>query len=232
MQQESNNSIQNAQKQFELAQKEVEVARQKLLDEQKLSIELQKEERAKLLQEAIVFREKARNAALLGDMEAAENFEKWATESTEQAKGIFIEGEVITDETVNTTNPLDDYRSGNKSRLISVYTVGVLLLSFIYFYANNVILYYYPDAGVHAFVTLHKVLAVSFLMMVIELLLIGIEKLKDNYLTRYGDSSNFQLLDKVKDFANTTPQTRLWLRFAYFALRFFCAITLASGNLI
>jgi hypothetical protein len=232
MQQGNNNSIQNAQQEFELAQKELEVAKQKLADEQKLSIELQKEERAKLLQEAIVFREKARNAALLGDMEAAENFEKWANESTEQAKGIVIEGEVITDETVNENNPLDDYRSGNKSRLISVYTVGVLILSFVYFYANNVILYYYPDAGVHAFVTLHKVLAVSFLMMIIELLLIGIEKLKDNYLTRYGDSSNFQLLDKVKDFANTNPQTRLWLRFAYFALRFFCAITLASGNLI
>jgi hypothetical protein len=232
MQQGNNNSIQNAQQEFELAQKELEVAKQKLADEQKLSIELQKEERAKLLQEAIVFREKARNAALLGDMEAAENFEKWANESTEQAKSIVIEGEVITDETVNENNPLDDYRSGNKSRLISVYTVGVLILSFVYFYANNVILYYYPDAGVHAFVTLHKVLAVSFLMMIIELLLIGIEKLKDNYLTRYGDASNFQLLDKVKDFANTNPQTRLWLRFAYFALRFFCAITLASGNLI
>lgn len=232
MQQGKDNSIQNAQLKFEEAQKELEVARQKLADEQKLAIELQKEERARLLQEAVVFKEKARNAALLGDMEAAENFDKWANESTDQAKAIVIEGESITEEVVDNTNPLDDYRSGNKSRLILVYTVGIALLSFIYFYANNVILYYYPDAGVHAFVTLHKVLAVSFLMMVIELLLIGIESLKDNYLTRYGDSSNFQLLDKVKDFANTNPQTRLWLRFAYFALRFYCAITLASGNLI
>lgn len=232
MQQYKDDSIENAQRQLELAQQELEVAKQKLNEEQRLAILLKKEERAKLIDDVALFREKARTAALLGNMDSAENFEKWANESAEQAKAIVIDGEMVTNENEVIVNPLDDYRSGNKSRLIGVYLLGVSFLSIVYFYANNLILYYYPDAGVHAFVTLHKVLSVAFFMMAIELLLIGTEKLKDNYLTRYGDSSNFLLLDKVKDFANTTPQTRLWLRYAYFALRFYCAITLASGNLI
>ncbi len=127
---------------------------------------------------------------------------------------------------------LDDFRSGSKTKMISIFALIGLCITCIYCYLNDAILAMYPDAGVHALVTIHKVFAVILFLSFIEIWLAITEKLKDNYLSRYGDSKQFLMIDKIQDFYNAKPEHRLWIRFAYFALRFFCAITLASGNLI
>lgn len=127
---------------------------------------------------------------------------------------------------------LDDFRNENKTKDTFVFALITIAVSVLYFWLNDVILVLYPDAGVHAIVTLHKAAAVLVFMLLTELSLIGLEKIKDNYLSRYGDSNKFLLLDKINDFYNAKPETRLWLKFAYFALRFYCAISLAGGNLI
>lgn len=127
---------------------------------------------------------------------------------------------------------LNDFRNENKNKNSFVFILITLATSFLYFWLNDEIITQYPDAGVHAIVTLHKAAAVLVFMLLTEVLLIFLEKFKDNYMSRYGDSNKFLTLDKINDFYNAKPETRLWLRYAYFALRFYCAISLASGNLI
>ncbi len=128
---------------------------------------------------------------------------------------------------------LADFRQ-DKSRQNTFLFMMMLLSLFtalLYVGLNEYILIHYPDAGVHGLVTLHKGLAVGIFMLFTEIFLIALERWKDNYMARYSDE-RFPLLDKINDFYAAKPSTRLWLKFAYFALRFYCATLLASGNLI
>lgn len=167
-----------------------------------------------------------------GDLVASKEYARLAEKALKDANDIILDGEVQLSTKANLEDNLDDFRQESSSRNAWWFGSITVLITYLYLRLGVFLKENYPDAGIHDWVTVHKVLSVAVFLFIIELVLMLMGSIRDSFLTRYGNPNKYLSLDIVKDFHNSSPNTRLWLRFSYYALRFFSACLLASGNLI
>lgn len=167
-----------------------------------------------------------------GNLADSKEYAELARKAELEANLIVLDGENEPIKADTFEDDLDDFRQESSSKNAWYFGLITLVISFLYLKLGLFLKENYPDAGIHDLVTMHKVLSVVVFLFVIELVLMLIGSIRDSFLSRYGNPKKYLFLDIVKDFHNSSPNTRLWLRFSYFALRFFAACLLASGNLI
>lgn len=167
-----------------------------------------------------------------GNLFESKEYARLAEKALRDANEIVLDGEVQPSVKADTEDNLDDFRQESSSKNAWWFGSITVLITYLYLRFGVFLKERYPDAGIHDWVTVHKVLSVAVFLFIIELVLMLMGSIRDSFLTRYGNPNKYLSLDIVKDFHNSSPSTRLWLRFSYFALRFFSACLLASGNLI
>ena len=224
-------------KTVEELQAELEVAQNLEKENAKQAVALKQNElrktREDLQSKAKTMLDFAMREAQSGNVSEAKIYKDLAENAEREAKNIILDGEQI--ETIVETSPddlLTDYRQNSTRSNIYYFTGITLLFSLIYLRFGVWIKSNYPDAGIHDWATIHKMFSVVFFLFMIEISVLAMAALKDNYLYRYADTKKYFTLDIIKDFYETSNTNRLWLRFGYFALRFLGAVLLASGNLI
>lgn len=201
--------------------------------------EIKQKEQQALLDKRNSLLESAQNLRVMAIREAenqelgdSQKYEKLAQKAEQEARAIVLDGEeVICQATINEEN-LEEFRQESKTAN-GFWFVGIsVLMAFLYWRFGVAIQEAIPEAGTHSLTTIIKAFSVLMFMFIIELFLMGLGSIKDNYLHRYADAKQHLTIDIIKDFYNASPNTRLWLRFAYFALRFYACVQLATGNLV
>ncbi len=167
-----------------------------------------------------------------GDLVASKEYAQLANKALSDANSIVLDGEELPVQKAEKEDDLGEFRQESSSKNAWWFGSITVLITYLYLRLGVFLKEKYPDAGIHDWVTVHKILSVAVFLFIIELVLMLMGSIRDSFLTRYGNPNKFLSLDIVKDFHNSSPSTRLWLRFSYFALRFFSACLLASGNLI
>lgn len=225
-------------KKFTIEELEAQLAEAKAEQDrqQKEGREKQQEElltrRNQLKDSAEKFKAFAIREAEQGNLFESKEYAKLAEKALKDANEIVLDGEVQPSVKASLEDNLDDFRQESSSKNAWWFGSITVLITYLYLRLGVFLKEHYPDAGIHDWVTVHKVLSVAVFLFIIELVLMLMGSIRDSFLTRYGNPNKYLSLDIVKDFHNSSPSTRLWLRFSYFALRFFSACLLASGNLI
>ena len=223
-------NVENLKRQLQEAEEQEAIRNQQERDSR---INAQKAKRQSLLDEAATMNAFARKEAAEGNIQEAKTYQDLAKKAEIEASNIEIEGEAKKAEYEPTQEELlTEYRQESTKSNNWWFTGIALLFSFLYLRFGVWIKEEYPDAGIHDWATVHKLFSVIVYLFIIEIALFAMSAIRDNYLYRYGDAKRYISLDVIKDFYETNPQNRLWLRFAYFGLRFLGAVLLASGNLV
>lgn len=204
----------------------------------KIAESKQKEQQA-LLDKRNSLLESAQNLRVMAIREAenqelgdSQKYEKLAQKAEQEAKLIVLEGEVAMSSESTYEENLDEFRQESKTANGWYFMLISIVMGVLYWRFGVAIQEAIPEAGTHSLTTIIKAFSVMMFMLIIELFLMGLGSIKDNYLHRYADTKQHLTIDIIKDFYNASPNTRLWLRFAYFALRFYACVQLATGNLV
>ena len=192
-----------------------------------------KQKRDDLLKDASNMYAFARKEASEGNSKDAQMYQELGKKAEIEASEIILEGEELKAIAEPTQEEiLSEYRQESERSNVGWFVGITVLFTFLFLRFGVWLKENYPDARIHDWATVHKIFSVVIFMFIIELMLVAMAAIRDNYLYRYSYTKKYFTLDIIKDFYETTPSNRLWLRFAYFGLRLLCAVLLASGNLI